>query len=151
MTRRARPPRPAARCRPASTSSASGAIPGSSDSSAAPSGGSSATTAAAFSPTALAPPGGVQVPPTTAGANLEWKLTGTTWQAVLARYQDAFPIAGYQLGRLSTTFGGPGGKGGEGHEIVPKGGSDGDGVGELDVHVGDDAGTIVLVSYSAAP
>lgn len=124
---------------------------GGGDSSAAPSGGSPTDAPVpAFDPLALAPAGGRQVPPGLVGVNVEWQVDGSTWQAVLAPYQQAFPVAGWELGRLSTNWGGPGGKGGEGYEIVPTdGGPNATPIGSLDVHqAGDDAGGI-LVSYTA--
>lgn len=47
-------------------------------------------------PAALAPPGGVPVPPSQPGATMEWK-TRQDWATVLAGYYAAFPVEGMAL------------------------------------------------------
>jgi hypothetical protein len=70
---------------------------------------------------ALAPPGGVEVPPADSSVNREWRVVGQSWQAVMARYKTAFPVPGYRLDRL---IGDQGGSDGEGWSITNAAGDD---------------------------
>lgn len=120
----------------------SSAVPGAASSSATGSGRSpSGRSDLALDSSALAPPGGVEVPPLDPTVNREWRVVGQSWQSVMARYKSTFPVPGY---RLDQQIGDQGTGDGEGWSITNAAGDD---AGHIAVYQDRSGGDGVLVDF----
>lgn len=99
-------------------------------------------------PSALAPPGGVPVPPSEPGAVMEWR-TAQDWSAVLAWYYSSFPIDGMALDPVASGQSSVGStRTGESHPIIPEGASTTPGLSPyLQIEADPDDPTGTIVSY----